>query len=87
MREWWDGIALPFIVGALYLCVAGICIKTRPPALLTVEILIGCMAVAGLLFLVNPGWAIYALIQLAILLFVAVLRWVRPESASNRGAA
>ena len=87
MREWWSAIALPFIVGVVYLCVAGACIRACPTGLRAVGILIGCMVVAGLLFLVNPGWAFYSLIQISILLVVAVLRWARPENASSRGAA
>ena len=71
---WWHAVALPFLVGALYLVTGLICLRIQPPRGVTFAVIVGCFLPAALLAVVNFGFGLYALVSLIPLLIGAFPR-------------
>jgi len=71
---WWHGVALPFILGLLYLVTAFVCLCLRPRRRVTFAVLAGCLLLAAALCLFNVGVGLLAFVMLALLL-VATFPW------------
>jgi hypothetical protein len=84
---WWHVIAVPFMLGLIYLVTALVCMRLRPSRSATFAVLIACLLFAAVLCFFDVWLGFSAAVFLVLLLVCAIPRGPSHPGKSHRGAA